>query len=101
EVQGLIAKQLADPKQKPGSCTLAVRAMALAGLKETPPAWLSGLTSVLQQDDPKLLAEAVSAARGLAMPKKGAPDLTKALATMANKPSTPTQLRLTALAAIP
>lgn len=101
EVQGLIANQLADPKQKPNTCLLALKAMGAAGLKATPPSWISGLTNVLQKNDPKLLAEALTAARALTMPKQGAPDLAKALAALASLASTPAQLRLTALASIP
>jgi putative membrane-bound dehydrogenase-like protein len=78
---------------------LAFRAMAGAGLKETPGSWLDALARVLPSAAAPVLAPAVTAARTLSLPKAGHPGFTSALATVGRRADAPVEVRLEALAA--
>ncbi len=99
-VQELLAQSLGDAAARDVR-RLALQAMAQAGLKEAPAAWVSALTSVLNGRDSELLPEAVNTARASHVPKQRAKPLTAALLRIANDPATPVNVRLTALAAVP
>src|SRR5262249_45686617 len=98
-------KLLAEHARNLGAPTagraVALRAMARAGLGETPRVWLDALGEVLAGEDRELLAEAVAAARALPPPKKGADPLAAPLRTVSRDSALPAQVRLTALAARP
>jgi putative membrane-bound dehydrogenase-like protein len=100
-VQELLAERLRDATATRPARRCVLRAMALAGLKETPPAWLAGLTQVLKGDDGELVADAVTTVRSLTLPKQGTDPLTAALLHLAGAAKSPVQVRLGAAAAVP
>jgi putative membrane-bound dehydrogenase-like protein len=80
---------------------LALRAMARARPRTVPAPWLDGLAEALASDDRELLRQAVSTARALPLPPKGAEKVTARLLALGASPTAPAELRLTALAAVP
>ncbi len=84
----------------------ALRAMALAGLKEkeTPDRWIAALASTLKasgDDRGKLVPLAVATCRSLAIPVDKAAPLAGPLVAIAEDPKQPADLRASALAAVP
>lgn len=79
----------------------ALRAMARAGLKETPAAWWKPLTAALVASDEAVRAQAISTTRNLSQPKNPAPEIAAALLATAGEAQRPATLRLEALAAVP
>ena len=61
------------------SSVLALRVMASAGLKETPSAWLSALSTALAAESSPVRQQAVATARALSLPKAMPSPLTSAL----------------------
>lgn len=100
-VQELIATALGDANLSLQSRRTALRAIARSALKEPPAAWTSALTKLLGTDDADLVEPAVNAARALPAPKTPDPAFGEALVTVATRKSTPTGVRVLALAAVP
>jgi putative membrane-bound dehydrogenase-like protein len=103
-VQTFLAEQVRNSAAAPEACRVALKAMAQAGLRDAPDAWLSTLTHVLAGADPGLIGEAVRAARSLPTSKKrpaDLADLAAALLHVAQNTRLPAEVRLTALAAVP
>ncbi|PAW83556.1 MAG: dehydrogenase, partial [Pedosphaera sp. Tous-C6FEB] len=94
EVQTLLATRARLPDRD------ALRIMALAGLKETPAAWLGPVTDLLSATDAELLRQAVATARTFALPKQGNAEFTRALQEVGELDSAPSDVRLDALAAV-
>ncbi len=99
--QKLLAELLADPRAPQAARTIILRAMAQAGLRETPAAWIEGVTQVLAGGDGELVREAVDAARAFRLPKQRPEKFIAALLRIGNDPKTNAHVRLTALAAVP
>jgi putative membrane-bound dehydrogenase-like protein len=100
-IQEMLAERLRDPATSRDTCQVVLRAMAQAGLKEAPAAWIAALTQGLGRDDSEVVREAVNTARALPMPKQRPENLGVRLLDIANNTATPTPVRLTALAAVP
>jgi putative membrane-bound dehydrogenase-like protein len=78
---------------------VAVRAMARAGLKETPSVWLDAMAAAIDKGGPDL-AEFVRTARSLTPPKNLHTGLTDALLALAKDGEHPPELRLGVYAAL-
>lgn len=100
-VQGLLAQTLATANAPTTARVDALRAMARAGLKETPASWLAALTGALKAPEDPVRTQAIATARTLNFPKQGVPELLDALLQTASEPTRPNPVRLEALAAIP
>jgi putative membrane-bound dehydrogenase-like protein len=98
-IQDLLAANAAA--EDPAKQLLALRAMAAAGLKETPPSWLAAIVGALARPAASLTRQAVATARVLPLPKTGTADFTAALARLGRDPTRPPDVRLDALAAVP
>jgi putative membrane-bound dehydrogenase-like protein len=98
EIQELIATSLKTPS---APRPLLLKAMASAGLKESPKGWASGVSECFAQPDEALLRAAVGTARVLAQTKPNAPNFSDALLRIARTETHPADLRLEALAALP
>ncbi len=99
--QQLLAECVADAAAPAEPQRLALRAMAAAGLKETPAAWLTALTRALASSDGGVLGEAVATLRKLRLPKKAPPALETALLTVGGNVECDATTRAGALAAVP
>ena len=95
-VQNLLTESL--QKDSSAARLIALRAVAQAGLKETPAAWASEVTRILAGTSHETVHEAVLAARALSPKSK---ELSAALDKVASDPTFPDEARLTALAAGP
>ncbi len=100
-VQDFLAERLRDAAAPRDSRRVALRAMAQAGLKETPEAWTAAVTQVLDGDDAELVREAVSTARTWPAPKQRPEKLAAALLGIGGDEKVPAAVRLNALAAVP
>src|SRR5262249_19667958 len=96
----LLAERLRDAAAPREAHQVVLRAMAQAGLREPPAAWTAALTQALTRDDAVVVREAAATARALVHPKQRPPQLTAALPTLGQGSTVPTDVRLTALAAI-
>jgi putative membrane-bound dehydrogenase-like protein len=99
--QQLLAEHLRDAATAREARQTVLRAMAQAGLREAPEAWIVGLTEVLAADDPELVREAVAAARYLRPPKQASEKLAASLSKLGRDDKVPASVRLSALAALP
>jgi putative membrane-bound dehydrogenase-like protein len=99
-VQELLAERLGDSGAPSEVRQTALKAMAQAGLKETPAAWVIGLAKTLTQTDADTLREAVATARALRLTKEQAQQLIPALRRIGGSTENALHVRLTALAAI-
>jgi putative membrane-bound dehydrogenase-like protein len=100
-VQELLAESVPDAGRPQESRQIALRAMAQAGLKETPEAWFGSITQALDRGDADLVREAVLTARALPAPKKPSEAFITALLKIGRDGAVPVNVRLTALAAVP
>ena len=101
-IQALLADTLRDRATTSTEAQLlALRAMAGAGLKDTPPRWLDELPFVLADSSPPTVRQAALTARALSWPKGGHTALTEALGHVGRNTNAPTDIRVEALAAIP
>ena len=100
-IQDLLMNTAADASATAENRLLALRAMAGAGVKETPATWLAGLAKLLPQaaGDAALARQAVITARCLPVPRNGHAELAGALAGTGRNRDLPPDLRLDALAA--
>jgi putative heme-binding domain-containing protein len=79
---------------------LVLRAMAGAGLKPAPAAWLDAVTVVLAEHDAGIVKEAVATAGALMLPKGGHAGLSNALIQVGRELKLGSETRLAALASI-
>ncbi|AGA31097.1 PVC-type heme-binding CxxCH protein [Singulisphaera acidiphila] len=100
-IQELLAEPLRDAAASPETKRIALRAMAESGLRDAFSAWESGLIEVLSGDDLALTRQAIATSRALQTPKTRSPSLALALLKVASRETTPADLRLEALAAVP
>ncbi len=100
-IQQLLASQMVGPTARPPLQLLALRAMAAAGLKETPAAWLDATATALTSSDAAVQRQAVATARMLPLPKTGHTAFTTALARLGRDPKIAADVRLDALAISP
>ncbi|MEW6302319.1 MAG: PVC-type heme-binding CxxCH protein [Verrucomicrobiota bacterium] len=98
-IQELLGTSVLDPELKLPARLIALRAMASAGLKETPARWLTAIPQLLTSSNPDLVRQAVATARTLTLPKQGVPRLTTALQDVGRDAAMPADVRLDALAA--
>jgi putative membrane-bound dehydrogenase-like protein len=97
-IQDTLCKLLTEPDVPRLSRRIAVRAMTLARLKETPAAWIEVLNRMLGGDDFEVVAEAVTAVRALNLPKQGTKGLFLTLQDVGADRDVPADTRLDALA---
>jgi putative heme-binding domain-containing protein len=100
-VQRFLADLLTNPAAPPPARRVVLRAMAQAGLRTAPDAWLAALTQTLGSTNPTLLREAARAARAQTVPKPKAAALAGALLAAAERGRMPAEVRLDVLAAVP
>jgi putative heme-binding domain-containing protein len=100
-LQKLLADAVADSALGKPARRTALRAMALAGLRETPEAWLDQLARLLEQKDAELIGEVLATARSLRLSKPQNEKLTATLLSVAGRGELPVPVRLNALAALP
>jgi putative membrane-bound dehydrogenase-like protein len=100
-IQELLAERLRGPSVSTDGRRLAMQAMAQAGLKETPAAWLDGLAALLAVDDEAVIPEVLTTVRALTIPKERTDKITSALLRIATSDQAPVNTRLRALAAAP
>lgn len=97
-IQDTLCKLLTEPDVPRLSRRIAVHAMTLARLKETPAAWIEVLNRMLGGNDFEVVAEAVTAVRALNLPKQGTKGLFLTLQDVGADRDVPADTRLDALA---
>jgi putative membrane-bound dehydrogenase-like protein len=100
-VQQLLAERLNEANGVKEVRRLVLGAMARSSLKETPKAWIEGVTRLLKDEDAELVAAAVATARTFPAPKKPSAELIDALSAIAGNDKFDVSVRLAALAAVP
>jgi putative membrane-bound dehydrogenase-like protein len=95
-VQDLLGERLSD-KEDRQTRQLVLRAMAGSGLKEVPPAWVTGVMQILTGKDRDLTREAVAVVRAV----RPAGDIVTGLRRLGENDKAEAQVRLGALAAVP
>ncbi|HXJ61741.1 MAG TPA: PVC-type heme-binding CxxCH protein [Verrucomicrobiae bacterium] len=100
-IQKLLSDTLRSQHVSTPARLTALRAMAQAGLKETPEDWFQELIVVLESRPTALLGPAVSTARALTLPKGGHTALAAALEKVGRDAAVAPETRLEALAALP
>ena len=80
---------------------IALRVMAKTRAKEMPASWLAPIVRALSAEDVDLTRQALSVARAVPVSQLAATELATALLRIASNGSTPLDLRLEALAAVP
>jgi putative membrane-bound dehydrogenase-like protein len=101
EIQNLIATSLQTPGTPAPTRELLLRAMANAGLKQSPVKWTDSIRSCLSGKEGSVLSAAVAAARVLSQVKIDPPDFSESLLAIAKNEENPAALRLEAMAALP
>lgn len=110
--QKLLAELLVGKETPQAGRRIVLQAMAQAGLREAPAAWLDGVTEVLITGNALLASKAPDAslelqrdaantARALRLPKQRPESFTKALLQTGSNDALPADVRLAALAAVP
>ncbi len=100
-VQKMLAESLRRPEEdRPASLT-ALRAMARSGVKPVPALWVAALERPLAGRDGELVRAAVAAVRALPITRDQGGKLAGILLRLGGQPTTPADLRLQALAAVP
>jgi putative membrane-bound dehydrogenase-like protein len=98
-VQTLLAETVRGAGRSPDAARMALRAIAGAGLKEAPAAWVSALSAAAVPGSP-VLSDVLATIRAVTLPKQNLQELQAALAELADTGSTP-EIRLAAMAALP
>jgi putative membrane-bound dehydrogenase-like protein len=99
-IQELLARTVRDPEASRQARHIALRAMAQAGLRQAPEAWVMAITQSLAGED-EAVREVVSTARSLTVPKAQIGKFTTALMPVARDAKRPADVRIQALAAVP
>jgi len=87
-IQALLASAVVNDELSVTARQLTLRAMSKGKPQESPTAWLDGLTQLIDQRDPDLLAPAVATARELPLPEEAHQDLDAALLALADDSQT-------------
>ncbi len=96
-----IQQLLADPSGSQNAQRIALRVMARANLKETPPDWIARLADLLNSGNADLQNEAIAAVRHLPILPKQSASLTAVLLKIGRNSKTAAAVRVSALAAVP
>ncbi|MEY4938660.1 MAG: hypothetical protein RIQ93_395 [Verrucomicrobiota bacterium] len=101
-IQELLADTVSNPGASVDARLLSLRVMAAAGLKETPPRWLSDLATLLSSNalDPALARQGVISAAAWPQAKERA-ELAAALVRLGRNAAAPDDARVDALALVP
>ena len=97
-IQMLLIHAAQDATRPVATRLLALRAMSGAGLKDSPPEWMAGITQLLERSGGELLRQTLDTARTLSLPKTGAAPLHAALLALGVNLVAPADIRLDALA---
>ena len=100
DIQELLMRLASEREVPLASKLVALRAMAGAGLKETPAPWVTTVTDLLHDERPALVEQAVATARTLSPKKPYLEAFQAALLWVGNTPAQPAAVRLDALATI-
>ena len=100
DIQDLLMRLASEREVPLASKLIALRAMAGAGLKETPAHWVTTVTDLLHDERPSLVEQAVATARTLSPKKPYLEAFNEALLWVGNTPAQPAAVRLDALATI-
>jgi putative membrane-bound dehydrogenase-like protein len=100
-IRDWLGTQLDDSATGDEPRRVILRAMALAGLKDTPGAWIAAVARALASRSASIKREAVATARAWHLSRSGHDALAAALRAIANDPRNDDNLRLQALSAIP
>jgi putative membrane-bound dehydrogenase-like protein len=100
-IQELLVERLNDESASRDTRRLVLSAMARSNLKETPKAWISGVTHLFTNADADLVGAAVGTARAFPPAKKPSAELIAGLIAIAGNEKADVSVRLTALAAVP
>jgi putative membrane-bound dehydrogenase-like protein len=98
-IQALLASTVTREASREVRLT-ALRAMAMARVKEVPPVWMAPLVGALADRNVEVVRHAVGVARAAPPSAGAAPDLNAALLRVARTNAVPAEIRLDALAAI-
>lgn len=101
EIQRLLSATLRNSLSSKDAQTMALRAMAQAGLKEAPASWLNDVAVALASNDRDLVRLAITTARSLPAQKEGHAPLATALLAVGRDARLPAEARLEAMAAVP
>ena len=97
-IQELLIHCAEDATRPAATRLLALRAMSGAGLKDSPPEWIAGLTRLLGHSKGDLLRQTLATARAIPLPKTSAPPFQAALLAFGKTGDAPADIRLDALA---
>ena len=100
-VQGLLADRVRQASASREERSIALQAMARAGLKSVPGSWAPPWPTSWRSDDAEAVRQAAATARALPTPKEGAEGLREALLRVGRSATAPDDVRLEALAAVP
>ncbi|SIO24983.1 putative membrane-bound dehydrogenase domain-containing protein [Singulisphaera sp. GP187] len=100
-IQELLGEPLPDAAASRGTKLTALHAMAGSGLRDAFSAWEPGLIAVISGNDLALTRQAIATTRTLQTPKTRSRPLASALLQVASRETTPADVRLEALAAVP
>ena len=100
-VQGLLADRVRRASASREERSIALQAMARAGLKSVPGSWADALAHVLAGDDAESVRLAAATVRALPTPKEGVEGLRAALLRVGRSATAPEDVRLEALAVVP
>ena len=100
-IQGLMGRLVDDPKTKPETRLLLLRAMKAAPLRSAQASWANALLTALANSDEATVRAALEAARALTLPKANAHALTAAILEIAGRPACSDNLKLEALRTLP
>jgi len=100
-MQEFLSDRLKRTKASEQETSTVLDAMAQARLKQVPDAWAEGLTKVLSGASPKLIRDALAAARALPVTPKQGRELTAELLRIGADSKAPVEIRFQALSAVP
>jgi len=100
-IQDVLTSALSDATLAKEMRLVALRAMAQAGLKETPASWLNAVAAALSAEQGESVKQVVGTARALSMPKEGHAGMATALMNVARDAKAPVETRLEAMASVP
>ncbi|HEY1377003.1 MAG TPA: PVC-type heme-binding CxxCH protein [Gemmataceae bacterium] len=100
-IQQFLTDLLTNPSAPPAAKRIALHALAQAGVRPAPQAWVNAVAQAIASAEGDQLRDAVRTARALNVPKPKAGALSKVLLTVAGNDRLPAEVRLDALAAVP
>jgi putative membrane-bound dehydrogenase-like protein len=100
-LQKLLAETVSDGKANRLARRTCLRAMAQAGLRDTPESWLVSLSQASAENEAELVGDAVATLRSLRLAKPQQAKQAAVLLLVAGRTELPLNTRLSALAALP